>query len=55
MVIEFKKTDVGPGPPLNIRLSGHDVETLASTHEFEKMICEEIGEFNYLLKLHTLK
>jgi len=51
MIIEFKKIDKGPGPPLNIRLSEQDVENLTVKHEFEKISCDEVGEFNYLMKL----
>lgn len=51
MIIEFKKIDTGPGPPVNIRLSEQDIEDLAVKHEFEKISCDEVGEFNYLMKL----
>jgi ubiquinone/menaquinone biosynthesis C-methylase UbiE len=51
MIIEFKIIDYGPGPPVDIRLSEHEVEHLASIHEFKKISCDEIGEFNYLMRL----
>ncbi|UCH80490.1 MAG: class I SAM-dependent methyltransferase [Nitrospiraceae bacterium] len=51
MIIEFKKIDSGPGPPVNIRLAELEVEKLAVTHDFKKISCDEIGEFNYVIKL----
>jgi len=36
---------------VNIRLSEQDIEDLAVKHEFEKISCDEVGEFNYLMKL----
>lgn len=49
-VIEFKKIDKGPGPPIDIRLGGQEVEELVHQYGFAKIAASEVGEFNYLLK-----
>jgi ubiquinone/menaquinone biosynthesis C-methylase UbiE len=49
-IIEFKKIDKGPGPPVNIRLDEEQIEALVTPYGFEKVIISEVGEFNYLLK-----
>ncbi len=51
MIIEFKKIDFGPGPPVGIRLSEDEIENLTVKHNFAKISCDEIGEFTYLMKL----
>jgi len=50
-VIEFKKIDKGPGPPVSIRLSEQEAEETLRKHGFLKTYLGEIGEFNYLLTL----
>lgn len=49
-IIEFKKLDEGPGPPINIRIDEAEVNDLVAPLGFEKISCNEIGAFNYLLK-----
>jgi ubiquinone/menaquinone biosynthesis C-methylase UbiE len=49
-IIEFKKIDKGPGPPLRIRMDEEAVEALVAQYGFRKVAGSEVGEFNYLLK-----
>ena len=49
-IIEFKKLNDGPGPPISIRIDEGEVSELVTPFAFEKVSCDEIGEFNYLLK-----
>jgi len=48
-IIEFKKIDNGPGPPLSIRISELEAEEKIKKYGFIKMYCGEISEFNYLV------
>lgn len=49
-VIEFKKIDKGPGPPLAIRMAEEDIELLVTPFGFKRVQWSEVGEFNYLLQ-----
>jgi len=49
-IIEFKKIDNGPGPPVDIRMEEEDIEALVAQYGFIKVAGSEVGEFNYLLK-----
>jgi ubiquinone/menaquinone biosynthesis C-methylase UbiE len=49
-IIEFKKIDKGPGPPINIRMKEEQIEALVTPYGFIKVIGSKIGEFNYLSK-----
>lgn len=48
-IIEFKKIDRGPGPPLTVRISEQELEKCIEKFGFTKSFSGEIGEFNYLL------
>jgi len=50
-VIEFKKINKGPGPPINKRLAEQETEEIIKKYGFLKTYVGEIGEFNYLLIL----
>lgn len=50
-VIEFKKIDKGPGPPISMRISEQEAEEKIKKYGFFKTYVGEIGEFNYLLNL----
>lgn len=50
-VIEFKKIDRGPGPPLGIRISEAELEEKMKKYGFLVTWQGDIGEFNYLLVL----
>ena len=49
-VIEFKKIDDGPGPPLRIRLAEEEIEELVAPLGFIKESGSEVGQFNYLAR-----
>lgn len=49
-IIEFKKIDKGPGPPMDIRMDEEDIKALVTQYGFIKVAGSEVGEFNYLLK-----
>ncbi len=48
-VIEFKKIDKGPGPPISIRISEQEAEEKIKKYGFLETYRGEIGEFNYLM------
>lgn len=50
MIVEFKKIDEGPGPPISIRLDEQDVETIVTKCKFLKISCDETGAYNYIIK-----
>lgn len=47
-VIEFKKMDSKPGPPIEIRITPEQVEKTVMPYGFQPIISIEIGQFNYL-------
>ena len=49
-IIEFKKIDKGPGPPISIRLTEDEVNKFVSKYGFEKITSDEVGAFNYLIR-----
>lgn len=48
-IIEFKKNEGPPGPPMGIRLSDIEVEKMVTRHGFQKKDAVDIGEYNYLM------
>ena len=50
-IIEFKKLDKGPGPPIHMRISEQEAEDKIKKYGFLETYRGNIGEFNYLLKL----
>lgn len=48
-VIEFKKIDKGPGPPISIRLDEDDLEALVEPFGFHKVAAADVGKFNYMV------
>lgn len=48
-VIEFKKIEGPPGPPMKIRLSEGDIEKIVTAHGFRKIKTVDIGDYNYLM------
>lgn len=48
-ILEFKKIDGPPGPPINIRLAPEDVESIASPYGFIRKRVNEVGPHNYLI------
>jgi ubiquinone/menaquinone biosynthesis C-methylase UbiE len=54
LVIEFKKIEFGPGPPVNIRLSEDEITDLAFRHKLLKISGGEIGDFHYYIKFQKM-
>ncbi len=48
-IIEFKKIDGPPGPPINIRLTSEEVESMVIPYGFRKKRFVEVGPYNYLI------
>lgn len=48
-IIEFKKIDGPPGPPIHIRLRPQDVEIIVNPFGFRKKVLKEVGAYNYLM------
>ena len=51
-IIEFKKMDGPPGPPIHIRLRPQEVESIVELFGFNKKAMKEVGAFNYLMTFH---
>jgi len=49
-IIEFKKIETGPGPPIAIRLEEKKIDALVAPFGFSKATGSEVGEFNYMVK-----
>jgi len=47
-IVEFKKVEDGPGPPLSIRLSDREVEEVLRPFGFRKERVREVGPYHYL-------
>lgn len=54
-IIEFKKIDEGPGPPVDIRLQEGEIESIVSIHGFKKVYAGEAGAYNYILKFKRIR
>ena len=48
-VVEFKKIDGPPGPPIEIRLAPDEAERIVTPAGFEKIEERDVGPFTYLL------
>jgi ubiquinone/menaquinone biosynthesis C-methylase UbiE len=48
-VLEFKKIDGPPGPPIEIRLAPEEVEGLVSPHGFTKEGISDVGPYHYMI------
>ena len=53
-VIEFKKIEGPPGPPVKIRLSEDEVEKMVTDYGFKKEKTADIGEYNYLMTFQSI-
>lgn len=49
-VVEFKKDERLPGPPLDVRLAPPDVEDILAKYDFEPVSTAEVGLLHYLVK-----
>jgi ubiquinone/menaquinone biosynthesis C-methylase UbiE len=48
-IVEFKKIEDGPGPPIGVRLSPEETENIITSFGFVKDQITEVGPFHYLL------
>jgi ubiquinone/menaquinone biosynthesis C-methylase UbiE len=48
-IVEFKKIDGPPGPPIHIRLSPEDVSAMLVAFGFSEERCVDVGPYNYLI------
>ena len=48
-IVEFKKIDGPPGPPIHIRLSENEVEKIVTEYGFKKDKIVDIGAYNYVM------
>jgi ubiquinone/menaquinone biosynthesis C-methylase UbiE len=48
-VVEFKKIEAPPGPPVTIRLAPEEVEALIVPYGFKKERIVEVGPYHYLI------
>jgi ubiquinone/menaquinone biosynthesis C-methylase UbiE len=48
-IIEYKKIDGPPGPPIQIRLAPEEVETMVAPHDFGRGRVVEVGPYHYLI------
>jgi ubiquinone/menaquinone biosynthesis C-methylase UbiE len=49
VVVEFKKMEGPPGPPINIRLAPEEVEAVIRPFGFKKARMENVGPYHYLV------
>jgi ubiquinone/menaquinone biosynthesis C-methylase UbiE len=49
-IIEFKKIEKGPGPPIDIRMGEEEVDKLVAPYGFEKISVNDVGAYNYLIQ-----
>jgi ubiquinone/menaquinone biosynthesis C-methylase UbiE len=47
-IIEFIKAEGPPGPPIDIRLTAEEVESIVSPYGFLKEYIKDVGPYNYL-------
>ena len=47
-IIEFRKIEGPPGPPIHIRISPEKLDAILFLHEFHKVLTTDIGPYNYL-------
>ncbi len=47
-IVEFKKFDGHPGPPIDVKLSPDQLEQIVSVHGFTRKEMIEVGPYNYL-------
>ena len=54
-IMEFKKIDGPPGPPIHIRLSPAEVADRLAPYGFKKERSVDVGPYNYLIMLKKIK
>jgi ubiquinone/menaquinone biosynthesis C-methylase UbiE len=53
-IMEFKRIDGPPGPPIEIRLSPEAVDRLVAPYGFKKGRVVEVGPYNYLMSFSKI-
>ena len=53
-VIEFKKVEGPPGPPVKIRLSENEVNKIVAGYNFKKIKTVDVGDFNYMMTFQSI-
>lgn len=53
-VVEFKKTDGPPGPPIHIRLSPKELTAAITPYGFGRPQVTDVGPYHYLAQFHRL-
>ena len=48
-IVEFKKIDGPPGPPLHIRLSPEEISDMLGPYGFKEVSLTDVGPYNYLM------
>jgi ubiquinone/menaquinone biosynthesis C-methylase UbiE len=48
-IVEFKKIEGPPGPPIHIRLSSEEVSAMISSFGFQQIKTVDVGPFTYLI------
>lgn len=52
-VIELKKIEGRPGPPIHIRLSADEVDKIVTGYGFKYMKTVDLGDYNYLMTFRS--
>lgn len=53
-VIEFKKIEGPPGPPIQIRLSADEVNKMVAGYGFKHLKTVELGDYTYLMTFKSM-
>ncbi len=53
-VIEFKKIEGPPGPPVQIRLSAGEVDQMVAGYGFKHVETLDLGDYNYLMTFRSV-
>lgn len=53
-ILEFKKFDGHPGPPISVKLSPDQVEQIVAPHGFARNEVTEVGPYNYLITFESV-
>ncbi|MEJ2723177.1 MAG: class I SAM-dependent methyltransferase [Deltaproteobacteria bacterium] len=54
-VVEFKKEESPVGPPISIRLSPEEVESVVLSHGFSRQTFKELGLYHYLVTFALIR
>jgi len=52
-VIEFKKVEGPPGPPIKIRLTENEANKIVTGYNFKKIKTVDVGDFNYMMTFQS--